>query len=295
MSLRDKRNTIKIKVEGIDETRFRVDEIHATEDIASHVSRVTFDLKEQAIKNKLNDLGWHDLNSPATYPKKVTCEDCGGEQMKVLYSSGEQRYLNSVPMKMLIPYENQAIINHSQTLARLNERGGLGLHEMYAIMNDGLLPSKGKFEAVMKIPIGTILKSLDCPSCTDGWVYPLYEQVVREENTDCKYFSVCKSRAEAKDWDYDAFYECATNCKNGYIYRTLTWLEIASEVEATEKMGMRQAADKTALPVLILEDVKQAKAEDFGPPVPCIESAIKTFQGKEVIERLVQSDKEVGA
>jgi hypothetical protein len=193
-----------------------------------------------------------DQNSPAQYPKKVTCEDCGGEQMKVLYSSGEQRYLNSVPMKMLIPYENQAIINHSQTLARLNERGGLGLHEMYAIMNDGLLPSKGKFEAVMKIPIGTILKSLDCPSCTDGYVTKWYEQVVREE---------CRKHEKWKECEKDIQPLCDEHpC---YFDRPL---EIASEVEATEKMGMRQA-------------------EDFGPPVPCIESAIKTFQGKEVIER----------
>lgn len=41
---------------------------------------------------------------------------------------------NRVPWGMLLPYEKQAMTNHSQTLRRLAERGGLCPEEMAGIM-----------------------------------------------------------------------------------------------------------------------------------------------------------------
>lgn len=40
-----------------------------------------------------------------------------------------------VPWSLLAPHEAQAQHNHGQTLERLNERGGLGVEEMVAIIN----------------------------------------------------------------------------------------------------------------------------------------------------------------
>lgn len=40
----------------------------------------------------------------------------------------------SVPWELVAPFEAQAIKNHSQTLKRLAERGGLDWHELLAVI-----------------------------------------------------------------------------------------------------------------------------------------------------------------
>jgi Zn finger protein HypA/HybF involved in hydrogenase expression len=57
------------------------------------------------------------------------CPYCSGPQMKVQ----NDEYIKTIPMSRLLPFSNQAIVNHGQTLKKLNERGGLSLHEAYAI------------------------------------------------------------------------------------------------------------------------------------------------------------------
>lgn len=55
----------------------------------------------------------------------------------------------SVPWEVMLPHENQAQKNHGQTLRRLAERGGLGPHEAWAVVN-GLSffkHSKGEVES----------------------------------------------------------------------------------------------------------------------------------------------------
>lgn len=42
--------------------------------------------------------------------------------------------LKEIPMLMLLAHEKQAILNHGQSLHRLNERGGLGCCEVLAII-----------------------------------------------------------------------------------------------------------------------------------------------------------------
>ena len=42
--------------------------------------------------------------------------------------------LKAIPMSMLLPHERQAILNHGQSLHRLNERGGLACCEALAII-----------------------------------------------------------------------------------------------------------------------------------------------------------------
>lgn len=41
-----------------------------------------------------------------------------------------------IPHEVLIPHEKQAIYNHSQTLERLSERGGLSWYEILCILQD---------------------------------------------------------------------------------------------------------------------------------------------------------------
>lgn len=41
-----------------------------------------------------------------------------------------------IPQEVLIPHEKQAIYNHSQTLERLAERGGLSWYEILCILQD---------------------------------------------------------------------------------------------------------------------------------------------------------------
>ncbi|MBG8552367.1 hypothetical protein [Hymenobacter guriensis] len=46
----------------------------------------------------------------------------------------EGKYLKSIPMEVLRPFEKQAYRNHDQTLERLNQRGGLTPKETLAII-----------------------------------------------------------------------------------------------------------------------------------------------------------------
>lgn len=41
-----------------------------------------------------------------------------------------------IPLNIIKPHENQAIINHSQTLKRLAERGGLSWVETLCVLED---------------------------------------------------------------------------------------------------------------------------------------------------------------
>lgn len=45
------------------------------------------------------------------------------------------KYLSAIPMKMLLPYEAQAIRNHGQTLHRLASRGGMCPPEILDVMD----------------------------------------------------------------------------------------------------------------------------------------------------------------
>lgn len=42
----------------------------------------------------------------------------------------------SVPWELIAPHEHQAMRNHSQTLERLAQRGGLGVAELWAVLHD---------------------------------------------------------------------------------------------------------------------------------------------------------------
>ncbi len=62
---------------------------------------------------------------------------------KILYPHALEKELKKEgPLRRVIPWdlikdhENQAQRNHSQSLQRLNERGGLDPVEMYAVIND---------------------------------------------------------------------------------------------------------------------------------------------------------------
>lgn len=62
----------------------------------------------------------------------------GENYFPILYASGEGVLLGcqSVPFDFVAPYENQAQKNHSQSLKRLKERGGLGPLELYYVMKE---------------------------------------------------------------------------------------------------------------------------------------------------------------
>jgi hypothetical protein len=52
------------------------------------------------------------------------------ENMPVMH--GKQ--IKSIPMRILLPYEEQALRNHSQSLQRLAERGGMDACEIYGML-----------------------------------------------------------------------------------------------------------------------------------------------------------------
>lgn len=52
------------------------------------------------------------------------------ENMPVMH--GKQ--IRSIPMRLLLPYEEQALRNHSQSLKRLAERGGMDACEILGIV-----------------------------------------------------------------------------------------------------------------------------------------------------------------
>jgi hypothetical protein len=41
-----------------------------------------------------------------------------------------------IPWPVILPHEAQALKNHGQTLEELQSRGGAGIQEIYAILND---------------------------------------------------------------------------------------------------------------------------------------------------------------
>jgi hypothetical protein len=58
------------------------------------------------------------------------------EDIDALRNAGVPCLPVCVPWAMLAPHEAQAQRNHSQTLRRLAERGGLGPDEMLAVLDD---------------------------------------------------------------------------------------------------------------------------------------------------------------
>lgn len=56
----------------------------------------------------------------------------------------------SVPWEFLAPHEERAKRNHSQTLTRLAERGGLSPGEMMAIVQDRCWSTLGRGPAAMR-------------------------------------------------------------------------------------------------------------------------------------------------
>lgn len=61
-------------------------------------------------------------------------------QFPVLSSCRHPRMPRSVPWRLLAPHEEQARANHSQTLERLAERGGLDVTEMAVILRNEKWP-----------------------------------------------------------------------------------------------------------------------------------------------------------
>ncbi|MVA47754.1 hypothetical protein GOZ83_22090 [Agrobacterium vitis] len=51
--------------------------------------------------------------------------------------------IKSIPWALIRPHEKQAQTNHSQTLRRLAERGGLAICEAYYILSDRPYPMHG--------------------------------------------------------------------------------------------------------------------------------------------------------
>lgn len=49
-----------------------------------------------------------------------------------------------IPWEVVAPHENQAMINHGQSLETLSRRGGLSYREMYAVLKDQKLDSHNK-------------------------------------------------------------------------------------------------------------------------------------------------------
>lgn len=54
----------------------------------------------------------------------------------------KQEWEQYVPYGLLLPHEEQAMVNHSQTLERLKERGGLSYHEMLCVIEDKKWPKE---------------------------------------------------------------------------------------------------------------------------------------------------------
>lgn len=69
------------------------------------------------------------------------------DDIRDLRKAGVQSVIIGIPWDVITPHEAQAQINHSQTLARLAERGGLGHCEAVAILEDRRWRSMPKAEA----------------------------------------------------------------------------------------------------------------------------------------------------
>lgn len=60
----------------------------------------------------------------------------GDDDISELRAAGTTFLVIALPWSLLAPHERQAQANHGQTLERLAERGGLGLCEAVAILED---------------------------------------------------------------------------------------------------------------------------------------------------------------
>ena len=58
------------------------------------------------------------------------------EQRQFSIHPSDQKKLTSVPWDFIAPHFRRAESNHAQSLERLNQRGGLGLEEMWCVLND---------------------------------------------------------------------------------------------------------------------------------------------------------------
>ena len=53
-----------------------------------------------------------------------------------LYTPEKSECPDNIPWELIEPHRRQAMYNHSQTLERLDERGGLSPIELYFVLND---------------------------------------------------------------------------------------------------------------------------------------------------------------
>jgi hypothetical protein len=58
------------------------------------------------------------------------------EKRRFAIHPSDQKKLASVPWDFIAPHFRRAESNHAQSLERLNERGGLGLEELWCVLND---------------------------------------------------------------------------------------------------------------------------------------------------------------
>lgn len=73
------------------------------------------------------------------------------QEIDEIRSAGQPFAVLQIPWEMIAPHEAQAKTNHSQTLMRLAERGGLGACEALAILEDRAWRRMGKGEANAKL------------------------------------------------------------------------------------------------------------------------------------------------
>jgi len=65
-----------------------------------------------------------------------------------------------IPWEVISPYEEQAQKNHSQSLKRLAERGGLGIQEMYHVMTGQKLYPLVTFDIAFPFVLNAVAKYL---------------------------------------------------------------------------------------------------------------------------------------
>jgi hypothetical protein len=68
-------------------------------------------------------------------------------------------YLRSIPLSLIAPHEQQADRNHSQTLRRLAERGGLSPCEAVAVIRDRPWKADPYAEAELCVLVGRAVAS----------------------------------------------------------------------------------------------------------------------------------------